>query len=346
MGISVFVEAAIDAGEVYFDELLGTYERMPSGKGAKPMVVMATSISEEHARRFAGIVKGLQTATEQDHDGEQFARFWPPPTVARVWRAVIQRYVDASKGESKYQNNLTNEFLSRPALVRGIALPIDVRLGLDFVMPSSFERGITCLIDASILLVATVRMLAGDEVNPVSQRAASLIHGSKKRTPRVLLHRGEAERYLHLLWNAVRPDPNGLLFSGDGEGRNPLSEDETKAYVSEKGRQLMGSTVELFDIEPAAIFEAASLPEGVSEHIRAQAAQARLIAREGNLALVSATRDFCALRTAEMAVWHPNDVNLATTAPDRSKSEAPKTSRWKNPFCQDKSEETIAKQEK
>ena len=97
-----------------------------------------------------------------------------------------------------------------------------------------------------------------------------------------------------------------------------------------------GSTVELFDIEPAAIFEAASLPEGVSEHIRAQAAQARLIAPDSNLVLVSATRDFCALRTAEMAVWHPNDVNLATTAPDPSKSKAPETRRWTEPVCQDK----------
>jgi len=334
--ISGFVEAAIDAGEVYFDELLGSYERISNGKRKVRMVVMATSISEAHARRFAEILKGLQTATEQDQDGEQVTRFWPPPTMARVWRAVIQRYVDASKGKSQYQNILTNEFLSKPALVRGIALPIDVKLGSDFAMPSSIERGTTCLIDASVLLVATVRTLPGDEVNPVSQRAASLIHGSKTRTPRVLLHRGEAERYLHLLWNAVRPDPNGLLFSDSSEGYKPLSEDEAKAYVSEKGRQLLASAVELFNIEPAAIFEAACLPESVSEHIRAQVAQARLNAHAGDLTLVSATRDFCALRTPQMAVWHPNDVNLARTAPDRSKMKAPETATYVLPVCQDK----------
>ena len=37
-----------------------------------------------------------------------------------------------------------------------------------------------------------------------------------------------------------------------------------------------------------------------------------------------------------MAVWHPNDVNLATTAPDPSKSKAPETRRWTEPVCQDK----------
>jgi hypothetical protein len=129
---------------------------------------------------------------------------------------------------------------------------------------------------------------------------------------------------------------NRLLFAPAAS--EAMSEDEAKAYVVEKGRLLMNSTIELFDIEPAAIFDAVCLPVTVSEDIRTQVAQARRMANGGKFALVSATRAFCGLKSDRVAVWHPNDVNLATTPPDPKKAPTPKTSRWTRPVCQDKPE--------